>query len=99
MAKMTAIDPAASLAKAIVESLVRRRRENAGYPVSLREVARGVAADISEADGLLLRGARSNGPGASTQRNRSTTRCDKGPRALMQNTRDCSPVTSMSIRK
>ena len=50
MAKKTAVDPAASLAKAIVESLERRRNEKAGYPASLREVARDVAVEISETD-------------------------------------------------
>ena len=59
MAKKTAVDPAASLAKAIVESLVRRRSENAGYPASLREVASDVAADISETD---LRAALAKAP-------------------------------------
>ncbi len=59
MAKKTAVDPAASLGKAIEESLLRRRRENAGYPASLREVARDVATDLSETD---LRAALAKAP-------------------------------------
>ncbi len=59
MAKKTAIDPAASLAKSIVESLERRRNEKAGYPASLREVAQDVAAGISETD---LRAALAKAP-------------------------------------
>ena len=59
MAKQKAVDPAASLAKAIEESLIRRRSENAGYPVSLREVAQGVATDIRETD---LRAALAKAP-------------------------------------
>ena len=50
MAVKKAVDPAVSMAKAIMESLARRRSEGAGYPASLREVARNFASDISEAD-------------------------------------------------
>lgn len=50
MAKKQAVNPAAELAKAIEESLVRRRSENAGYPASLRDVAFGVAPNVSESE-------------------------------------------------
>ena len=59
MAKKQAVDPAASLAKAIAESLERRRSEQGRYPASLREVAMDVAADISETD---LRAALAKAP-------------------------------------
>jgi len=59
MAVKKAVDPAVSLAKAVVEHLVRRRSEKAGYPALLREVARDVAPDISETD---LRAALAKAP-------------------------------------
>ncbi len=59
MAKKQAVDPAASLAKAIAESLERRRSEQGGYPASLREVASDVAAGIHETD---LRAALAKAP-------------------------------------
>ncbi len=50
MARKKDVDPATALAQSLGKAFERRRSEGAGYPATLREVARDVAGEISDAD-------------------------------------------------